>query len=172
MTIDKGIYPVWHDFSLELTHPIKLESGGIFLLQGDNGTGKSSFISQILIPAIDKDVEEHYLLWLQQQMLRQFYVVKAHAALNKYPVAIRSEKDAGTYLIHDLEQSVLGEARPIIAVLDEALYPDKLISRIRAMGQPLLAVFCSHNPVNIAGMRIIRFEKVSPTMSRIYEIIV
>lgn len=170
MIIKKGTYPIWESFSLELPEDLDLGSGNIYWLKGDNGSGKSSFISQVLIPLLREQEAEAYIVWMQQQMLRQFYVLKAHAALNQYPVPIRSEKDAGTYLLHDLEQVMLREPHPVIAILDEFASPDKVISRLRLMSQPLLAVFCSHNPVNIAGMREIRFQKLSPTLSKAYEI--
>jgi len=170
MKINGGRYEIWDGFTLELPRSLHFEYGNIYKLVGGNGSGKTSFINRLLLPALRENWDERYLLVLQQQMFRQLYVIKAHAALSKYPVPIRTERDAVNYMLHDLEQAQAKAPRPVFAILDESPTPDKFISALRSRKEPFCAVFCSHNQIIISDLNYIGFEKAGTSGSMVHEI--
>jgi ABC-type ATPase involved in cell division len=78
--LESGTYPVWDDFSLELTSDLTFSSVALYYLHGANGSGKSSFIERLLIPSL-RNQRDIFLLYFEQQMHFQIQAVKAYASI-------------------------------------------------------------------------------------------
>lgn len=112
-------HQIWPDFSLRIVSPLSFQMGKIYHLKGENGSGKSSFLQKILVPAIQAK-KDAYIVYLQQQMHLQLYAIKAYAATHAAPHSIENEADAISFLLHDLHQAYQKEPKDIYLIADES----------------------------------------------------
>ncbi len=120
--IKSGTYQIWKEFSLNLPLDLTFSVGLSYLLQGNNGSGKSSFIRKLLIPYLQNCADKQYVIYIEQQIQSQFIAVKANALLRKTGIEINSPEAMITYLFRSLSCKQLHQPRPLIIILDEVPY--------------------------------------------------
>ena len=124
--IAASVYEVWKNFNLEVKEEFALQTGGTYHLTGANGAGKTSFLKQILIPQLQSQPDQQYILYLEQQTQNQLDAVKAYSALQKTAVEINDFEQMLNYLL-ELYQNALTDAfRPLLIISDENPYSEKL----------------------------------------------
>ncbi len=116
--IPAGKHLLWQQFNLEICCSIAFEQGKHYHLQGENGSGKSSFINRILIPRLKES--GCYILLFEQQMALQLHAIKAHAAIFSPGRRIVSEQDVISYLLDDLKATYMNKPRDVYIIADES----------------------------------------------------
>lgn len=169
MIITAGTHLIWPGFKLENSEAIELQLGSIYHLRGANGSGKSSFIKQLLLPTLLAKRQDHYIIYLEQQMHKQLYALKAGAALAAYPQQIECEADAVDYLLHDLGAALQLQSRSVYAICDESPCLQHFITRLQQMNVPSCVLFSSHEPNPGLSNRCIDFAPLNQQLSRFYE---
>lgn len=119
--LTKGEYKLNNSISAKITSDIIFQYGLTYLLNGDNGTGKSSFLKNILVPQIDKIATNNFLLFhTEQDVALQFYVIKSY-----YKGLKKSKKIFSTfeYGLQNLKEEFLTfnlyKNKQIVFILDE-----------------------------------------------------
>jgi hypothetical protein len=112
-------YQVWTDFKISFNNDLSLTTGNIYSLKGNNGSGKSSFIRKILIPYLQKNPQNQYVMYIEQQVQSQLDAVKSYTAMQKPPVRIETTEEMTTWLMANLKDSVQKAPRPVFLILDE-----------------------------------------------------
>jgi len=164
MIIPAGNYQLWPTFSLQLPQDLEISPDTNYYLQGNNGSGKSSFIKQLLLPKL-RESECYHLYW-EQQIGIQRYVISAHAAMHHQPFPARSELDALSYLAHNLKQAQSLNPRPAFWVLDECTRFEQLLKLIRELQLDISLVYSHHDGKLLTDNCLsICFTKVSSTSS-------
>jgi len=76
-TIKKGEYKLNSSLKVIIDTAIEFSLGKNYILTGENGIGKSSFITNLLIPNISPNAKNNFLLfYASQDITIQYYVVK------------------------------------------------------------------------------------------------
>lgn len=170
MKISSGSYRVWEGFSLSFDRDLDLIRGNSYMLRGENGSGKSSFLKQILIPALVLQASSQYLLYFEQQMMRQLYAIRADAALKNYPKALKTEEDCIHYLLDDLAKALAKQTRPVYALIDESAHLEYICRKLQGLSSDLILIFADHHHQPSTGVtEHIDFIPQSPYLSSIYE---
>ncbi len=128
--INADNYQVWPDFTIDITKDITLRTNSQYHLIGNNGSGKSSFIKKVLIPLLQNNPEQQYILYVEQQTQSQFDAVKAYAALQKPPVEVNTFSDMIVALFADLKHQLALSDRPCTIILDECQLTDNIIKEL------------------------------------------
>jgi hypothetical protein len=77
LKIKKGKYELNRSVSVVLEEPMQFDFGCNYLLVGDNGIGKSSFVSKLLLPEIIPIAENNFMIfYVPQDVTIQYYLVK------------------------------------------------------------------------------------------------
>lgn len=157
--IPSGQYRPWPKFQLILKSDLCFVSGRSYHLKGENGSGKSSFIRQILLPALKS--RDLYYIYLAQQSDTQFYVCKADAAISHYPQPIRSRIDMFNYLLHCLRQKQLEKPKPVLVIADEFGNEANIQTELEDSGFEYCLCLISHNDI-IPGLydQIVQFKAI------------
>lgn len=165
MLLPKGDYQVWESFSLAL--PADLDFGpGIHYLSGANGSGKSSFITRLLLPRLLQD-PDIYSVYLEQQMHLQVTAVKAYASVIKPHRKINSEADTVDFLLQNLLGAWQERQRPCYVVMDESLYAERVLAFLNG-NLPSFSLIYSAHTLLLPATRTLSFKPLSPTRSEIY----
>ena len=124
ITIPAGSCPLYQKergggITLKLCEDFILRCGEVWLLTGDNGLGKSSFVRRILLPAARNESKDFPLIcWFEQDFQLQCEAIRARAAaLGKTIPA--NEESAMTALLDDFATAA-GEEREVLYLFDEA----------------------------------------------------
>lgn len=169
LSIPAGRYPVWPDFSLELSSTLEFEPSFHYYLCGPNGSGKSSFIKKLLLPALQHTPGIYFMYW-EQQIALQSFAIKAHAAFAKHTERLESDADCLFYLLDDLRQSLRVEKRPAFFVVDECLLWGELRAFLETHQLPLSLIFTHHDPVaELDKLNYLHFESVSAQLGIVSE---
>ncbi|MCB5253157.1 MAG: hypothetical protein RBR69_04310 [Candidatus Cloacimonadaceae bacterium] len=154
ISLPAGKRDIWPGFALSWKNPLSFQMGKSYYLKGDNGSGKSSFIHSVLLPALSgrKDL---YVLCLQQQMHLQIYALRAQAAIFRPGFAIRSEEDVWRYLWQDLASRQ--DELPVYVVADEA----HSLDIPQDIQRPICLIYSSHR-YQLPETHILDFVQVSP----------
>lgn len=166
MLIEAGSYPIWQDFTLWVEYELEFRQGGFYHLTGQNGSGKSSFISQLLLPRL-LALPHRYVLYLEQQMHLQLFTVKAFSAMNKANPILADESMATQFLLKDLKKSFDQVPRDSYLIMDETLYIDSHLAYVRQYLQTCCIIYTSHQSIQPEAESII-FEPVSVELSKVY----
>ncbi len=142
MKLEKALHQVWPDFSIEQTADIVFQAG-VYRLNGENGSGKSSFYKKVLLPALRED-GGFYIVYLEQMMKGQYYALKAHAALSGWQSGLHSQKDCVDYLLYDLSKALERLQRSIFAIADETSCLNQVWEKLKALGQDFTLIYSSH----------------------------
>lgn len=162
---------VWSDFKIEVTADLVFEAGSIYQLDGDNGTGKTSFIKKVLIPEILLNPDRQYLMYIEQQIQSQFDVVKAYAALQKPAVQIHTFTDMVDYQLYKLSQQLITQSKPCFIIIDESSLLTRIVQTLsRLKVKQYCLVYVSHQkceiPVNKEILHL-KIESINTGLSRI-----
>ncbi len=169
--IPASTYKIWTDFSLKLDHDLVLETGKCYHLTGQNGSGKSSFIKQVLISHLLKQPESQFILYLEQQVQSQFDAVKANAALQKPSVHINNITDMFDYQLHQLSHQMKKEPKPVIFILDETVCLEQIVNWLNKNStNQVCLIYVSHLQIDFphfSEVSSIAAKPVSASLSRI-----
>jgi ABC-type dipeptide/oligopeptide/nickel transport system ATPase subunit len=154
-----GKREIWPGFTLNLPQSLEFAPGSSYHLKGANGSGKSSFIHRILLPAL-QDRDDLYILCLEQQMHLQIYALSAIAAIFKPEYSIRNEEDVWRYLWDDLASRA--DSFPVYVIADEA----HQLKIPAAPERPVCLIYSSHQ-YQQEKARIIEFVQIDSHQSRI-----
>lgn len=163
-----SLYP-WPGFELVLERALELVPGCRYKLEGANGSGKSSFLTQILLPRLLQNPDHQYLLYFQQQMHLQSFAIRAAASLSNYPGPLIVEKDYISYLLHDLDRALTLAPRPTTAIIDESGHPDYIIDHLKHLDTQLSIFWVDHHKLPHEDDRLLVFEPVSSYKAILYE---
>ena len=170
LRIEAGTTSVWKGFALILPQALELSSGKIYKLEGANGSGKSSFIKHFILPMLKQNKAEQYTLYIEQQMHKELYAIKADAAIKGYRDKIDSEKAAINSLLNDLKAALEIEQRSVVAVLDETSYLDEIVAELQLLCAELLLIFCDHRGQLATVQDVtITFRQLSVGQTEVYE---
>ena len=102
MKVEPGRYPVKNrGLEFELRQGLELPAQpACFLLQGQNGIGKSTFMEQVLLPALDAAAVPY--LYLGQDLRLQLFTLRALMAVKG---ALQADGDMRALIKHWIEQS-------------------------------------------------------------------
>lgn len=159
--IKAGYYQVWPDFALEIGSDLSFEQGKSHQLQGANGSGKSSFIQKLLIPAL-RARKGAYIVYIEQQMHLQLFAIKAHAAFHAPGLRISTPSDAAMYLMQDLKKAYAANPGDIYIVSDEC----PCLHLLQALKLPHCLIVIDHHEV-LPGAEQIRFEAQNQNLSKV-----
>lgn len=124
ITLPAGRYPLYQKergggIILELREDFILRCGEVWLLTGDNGLGKSSFVRRTLLPAARSENGDSPLVcWFEQDFQLQCEAIRARAAALGKPIPA-NEESAMTALLDDFAAAA-GEEREVLYLFDEA----------------------------------------------------
>ena len=164
LSIPEGSYALWPHFRLELPLPITISPEKNYYLEGNNGSGKSSFIKKILLPRL-KSTPHIYSLYWEQQIQLQGYAIRAHAAFNHHQQRLNTDYDCLIYLLNNLKQAMLQEQRPAFFIADECLLFNELLSYITDHQLKICLIFTHHHGFrNPDDLSVIRFTAASNTL--------
>ncbi len=145
--------------NLNIVQDLVFEEGGVYRLEGLNGSGKSTFVSKILIPEI-KQNNKFLLFYLSQDFHLQFYSIQAYAAYKEEKNPINSYEDAVFYFLEQFLREDELENRTIFFILDEIeIFSDfkKIINKI----QGLKKIICFVNHSNKIDYQEILGENIN-----------
>ena len=143
--IPSSLYNPWKDFSIELETDLTLQTGLIYQLKGDNGSGKTSFIKKILIPQLLKKPEEQYILYIEQQVQSQFDAVKSYAALQKPAKHITNTEEMISFYFEILTRKLEQESREVVLILDECILPEAVNTQLMKLEKyGLCLIYIAH----------------------------
>lgn len=166
MQIESAVVAVWRDFTLDIPQALEFQAGVSYHLQGANGSGKSSFISQLLLPRLLED-SSCFKLYFEQQMNLQLHAVKAYASIIQPHHTLSGEQDLTLYLLEKLRASYEREARPLYVLVDESPYAGLIHDFLLQYLPSACLIFSSHtNPFPAA--RQICFNLENPGRSKVY----
>lgn len=143
MLIKAGDYKLWPDFSLSVECDLILPPEQHYYLQGDNGSGKSSFIRKLLLPLL-KQTGCYHLYW-EQQIHLQHYIIRAHAALHHHPIPAATDLDCLRYLLMDLALAYHQQPRATHFVVDECTFFQELVNLVQESGIPTSLIYSHHD---------------------------
>jgi len=167
MILNAGDYPLWPSFTLKLPEDLEFSPDHHYYLQGNNGSGKSSFIKRLLLPKL-KASDSYHMYW-EQQIEIQRYVISAHAAMHHQPFPANSEQDAMNYLIQNLKQASSLKPRPAYFIVDECTRFEKLLSLLQDVDTNVSIIYSHHDGKLLAtNCHTIQFTKVNSTLSIVH----
>ena len=139
--IAPGIVSCWQDFSLLIEQELFFLPENIYYLQGENGSGKSSFIKHSLLPVLETQRNLFYFLYFQQLFHLQGYAIKSHSAFYQPELKLKSEWDCIQYLLHNLSEIYAIESKPVYCIVDENRYLAEIYHYLKESGIPFCLIF-------------------------------
>ncbi len=161
LRIAPGRYQVWPRFALNVLPELSFEMDLSYRLRGENGSGKSSFLHHVLLPAITAS-KDKYVLYLQQQMYLQLYAIQAHAAIHSPGRRIAGEQDAIRYLCDDLKKSHRMQPRDIYVLADESTD----LAALQELSLPHCLIYIAHHE-SLPNSRELQFSALGPEVSEV-----
>ncbi len=168
MRIEKGLYSIWLNFSLNLTSDLDFQPGHIYHLRGNNGSGKSSFVTQILLPSL-LELNIRYVVYFEQQMHLQIQMAKAYSSVIKPRIGIKSEQETVDFLLQSLLTKFKEEPRPCYVIIDESPYDSKIRNFLDTNIPDCCQIYTSHSEP-IHKSESVLFEPLSTRLSRVHAI--
>lgn len=170
LSIHSGIHQIWPQFSLDITTELCFYSGGLYFLDGANGSGKSSLLQGLLIPGFAALKDSLYRVYLPQFTAHQNFAIRAHAAMNKHHAILRTDLDCLNYLLNNLVETCNKSPRPVCLLVDESLYLEHVYKFMQDSAIAYLMIYTQHghNPL-LEHSRIISFKPLSQSLSKVYE---
>jgi len=124
--IKSGVYNIWQNFDIEVKQDIIFETGCFYQMEGVNGSGKTSFLKKVLLPQLQRRPDDQYIIYVEQQVQSQLDAIKSYALLQKPAVRICSIEDMFDYQLNHLSIFLQQSPRPVIMIIDETTFYDKL----------------------------------------------
>ncbi|MDD3096437.1 MAG: hypothetical protein PHU99_01780 [Candidatus Cloacimonetes bacterium] len=161
LILEAGYRQVWPGFALDLVQELRFCQESRYQLHGSNGSGKSSFLQKLLLPAL-QDNKAGYIVYLQQQIYLQLFALKAHTAFNLPGYRISDAQDAARYLLRDLRIAYNQKAQDIYLIADESPALDILME----LELPHCLILIDHHR-RIPEAGLISFSSPNPKLSRV-----
>jgi Cdc6-like AAA superfamily ATPase len=169
--LTKSVYPVWDSYSLSIVEDIILKTGESYRLIGNNGTGKSSFIKKILIPTLQSNTEDQYIIYIEQQVQSQLNAIKSYSMFHNSASEINTVSEMILYYFNSLKQSIAQNDRPIIIILDECFEIELIESLLSEFNKhQYCLIYVSHSELDsVCGSECkeISFEQVNNQLSSV-----
>lgn len=165
MLISKGDHQVWEGFALSLSADLSF-GPGIHYLQGANGSGKSSFITRVLLPRLRQN-PDRYCLYLEQQMQLQVNAIKAYASVIKPRRMVNSESDTVDFLLDNLIRAHNSVPKTCCVVMDESLFAERVLFFLQSHLASFSLIYSAHT-LRFPADQTITFQPLSPTRSKVY----
>ena len=168
--IAPGVVSCWQDFSLLIEQELFFMPDNIYYLQGENGSGKSSFIRHCLFPALASKKILFYQIYLQQLFHLQGYAIKSHSAFYKPELKLKSDWDCIQYLFSNLAEIYAIEPKPVYCIVDENRYLAEIYRYLKESCFPFCLIFCEHSSFSVPEeVNIVNFQLLAPNRSSVYE---
>ena len=130
-------YRIWERLTLSVPESLDFTLGQQYLLVGDNGAGKSSFIKRVFLPAFEAQADRRFLLfYVTQDFLMQFYAIKAHAAYHQREKSAIHSPEAAIAYLYDCYRAALNDGAALAAVFDES----EAVVRLRPLIEEIAAL--------------------------------
>lgn len=176
LRIEKGLYHIWDCLKLRLDSDLDFRVNQSYVLIGDNGSGKTSFVKQLLLQKCKSVPDRNFhLFYIDQDFLLQYHAIQAHSAANKrFNGKIKSYDDAIRYM-YDYYKKCLSDNEFLFLVFDEVeMYADLEPFLQDRDKYSSIIVLVTHSDIilrKIADANIIGFKKSlnGETMLRLRE---
>ena len=171
--IQSSIYHVWPNFSIHVPRIINFQECSHYHLHGENGSGKSSFITQILIPTALEQKNNLITLFIDYQNRLQFNTIRADSFLRKYPLPIDDITDTIHYLLSELKSILSTCKKDVLIIIDEIPNIDILTDFISSnQSLKVCVVQTLHGnliPISDMKLRTLEMALLSPLAAQIIE---
>jgi len=167
MRIEAATLQLWPGFRLELPAPLEFHTGFRYHLRGFNGSGKSSFLSRVLLPRLNGNFS-CYKLYFEQQMSLQLDAMRAYAALCKPRQLLTSEKDVIDFLLRDLFNRLRESPRPVYVIMDESPHTIFIARCLQEQAANSCLIYTSHQE-ELPDSICMDFELLEPGLGRVLE---
>ncbi len=165
MKIEAGDYQVWDDFSLRISSDLEFGPGTHYL-SGANGSGKSSLLTKLILPRLQKTTDV-YSVYFEQQMHLQVMAIKAYASVIRPHRKIDNEADTVDFLLDNLLRSWQIRQRPCYIVMDESLLAEHVYNFLHAKLPSFTLIYSAHS-VQFPASQNLSFKALSPILSEVY----
>lgn len=173
LTIEEGKYELNSSVSVGLDSPLSFNFGTNYLLVGDNGIGKSSFITKLLLPKMLPIAEDNYLvIYIPQDVTIQYYLIKYY-----YNGLLNEQHNFSTIAdaLYLVKSKILNYKKfptdKIVFVLDEIDQYLPLVEFLKDLDKSTYSIFLiTHNEKNLPESikcRHLFFEKIDPENTNI-----
>jgi len=173
-TIQKGKYQLNSSLNVIIDTTIEFSLGENYILTGENGIGKSSFISNLLIPNLSPNAINNFLLfYASQDITIQYYVVK-----NYYNGLLNEKQDLSSIekAIKLIKSKYVKfdkfPTQNIVFVLDEIDQYLQLNDFFQELNKSTYTIFLATHNEDIIQTDIefqkILFKKITSSISKIY----
>lgn len=173
-SIEKGAHQLNSSIKITADKPLKFYLGKNYLITGENGIGKSTFISKLLIPSAIKYSKENFLIfYASQDFTIQYYVIKYYYnGLHFENNDFSSIEKVISFIKEKFVDFNKFPTKNIVFIVDEIDQYLPIENFLRGLNSSNYSVFLStHNKNNISSslpFENIIFEKVSREESKIY----
>lgn len=168
-----GEYKLNDALKATIATEIVFQFGSTYLLNGDNGTGKTSFLKNILIPKIDQAANNNFLFFhTEQDLALQFYIIKSY-----YKGLKKSQKDYSTFTegLKNLKEEFLNfqfyENKQIVFILDEIDQYINVNDFLKDLPEKnTTLILATHNKQELNGnekITTVNFHKVTNGLTKI-----
>jgi hypothetical protein len=172
--IEEGVYQVNSSIKITIDNTLKFYLGNNYIITGENGVGKSTFISKLLIPNAIKCSNENFLIfYASQDFTIQYYVVKYY-----YNGLLFENNDFSsiekviTFIKEKFVDYKKFPTQNIVFIVDEIDQYLPIERFLKGLNSSNYSVFLStHNKCSICtslSFEDLIFEKVSREESKIY----
>ncbi|HQF67402.1 MAG TPA: hypothetical protein PLC91_00520 [Candidatus Cloacimonadota bacterium] len=165
MRLEAATLQIWPEFRLELPAPLEFQTGFRYHLRGFNGSGKSSFLSRVLLPRLNGNFS-CYSLYFEQQMSLQLDAVRAYAALRKTRQLLASEKDVIDFLLRDLFNRLQEAPRPAYVLMDESPHTSFIADSLQEQAANSCLIYTSHQE-GLPNSICMDFKLLEPGLGRV-----
>jgi len=167
LTIENGKYELNRSISVSVDNSLKFNFGENYLLTGDNGVGKSSFVSKLLLPLIIPISENNFkIFYIPQDVTIQYYLVKYY-----YNGLLNEQHDFATIgdALTLVKSKMLDYKDPttnrIVFILDEIDQYVSLVKFLKDLDRSYYSLFLiTHNEKNLPTNMIfkhINFQRIT-----------
>ncbi len=149
-TIPSGKYKLWNSLELSLETDFSVSTGEVHQIKGMNGSGKSSFLKQLLLPYLRTNPGGQYVMYIEQQVQSQMDAITAYSDLHRHPGQIQSTADLLKYQFFLLKESLAMQTRPCIIIADECSNMNELLEGIQQLGfDNTCLIFVAHQQIEL-----------------------
>lgn len=141
-------YLLYKSFFIKISKDLCFETDKSYWLKGKNGSGKTSFIKKILVPLLQRNPDEQYIIYVEQQIQAQFDAIKSYCLLQKPATEIHSLPDMVKGLFNITIERMSMVKRPIFIILDEYYDIDVINSSLAKFNPDMYClIIVSHSEV-------------------------
>lgn len=156
-------YLLYKSFFIKISKDLCFETDKSYWLKGKNGSGKTSFIKKILVPLLQRNPDEQYIIYVEQQIQAQFDAIKSYCLLQKPAIEIHSLPDMVKVLFDITLVRLNYIKRPMIIILDEYYDVDVINSSLTKFNPDMYClIIVSHGeqfPLDTGDYSIMEFKQ-------------